>query len=126
LDATRSRLRSKEEPLEHQKLRIGAGTFTDAGQQDAMAVRGSSFRHRRGGDTVMTAETFHFQQRFGMVAIRKEFITLHQLVEAMTIQVREDVEGKPHRRIGEILTDLGHMTPSQIQVVLWEIADGRE
>ncbi len=73
----------------------------------------------------MTVETFHFQLRFGTGAVRKEFITVHQLVEAMAIQVREDVEGKPHRAIGEILVDLGHMTPSQIQVVLWEIADGR-
>ena len=73
----------------------------------------------------MTAETFHFQLRFGMVAVRKEFITVHQLVEAMAIQVREDVEGKPHRPIGAILADLGHMKPSQIQVVLWELANGR-
>jgi hypothetical protein len=60
-----------------------------------------------------------------MVAIEKMFITAHQLVEAMTIQVREDVEGKPHKVIGKILADLGHMTPSQIQVVHWYIADGR-
>ena len=66
-----------------------------------------------------------FRIRFGMAAIKKGFITMEQLMEAMTIQVREDVEGKPHRRIGEILADLGHMTPSQIQGVLWEIADGR-
>jgi hypothetical protein len=60
-----------------------------------------------------------------MVAVEKKLITVEQLVEAITIQVREDVEGEPHRRIGEILADLGYMTPSQIQVVLWEIADGR-
>ncbi len=73
----------------------------------------------------MTVEVSYFRLRFGARAVRKEFVTVHQLVEATTIQVREEVEGKPHRAIGAILADLGHMTPSQIQVVLWEIADGR-
>ncbi len=73
----------------------------------------------------MTVEASHFQLRFGMIAVEKKFITAHQLVEATTIQVREDVAGKPHRPIGAILADLGHMRPSQIQAVLWEIADGR-
>jgi hypothetical protein len=64
--------------------------------------------------------------RFGMVAIEKGFITVDQLGEAIMIQVREDAEGKPHRRIGEILADLAYITPSQIQVVLSELAAGRE
>ena len=69
--------------------------------------------------------TSDFQVRFGIVAIEKGFITGHQLVEATVIQVREDVEGKPHRRIGEILIELGYMRPSQVQVVLWEMANGQ-
>jgi hypothetical protein len=73
----------------------------------------------------MTDQVSHFRLRFGMVAVRKEFVTMEQLVEAMTIQVREDVKGKPHRAIGEILADLVHMTPSQIDEVLMEIAAGR-
>ena len=71
------------------------------------------------------AETSYFQVRFGMVAVEKGFISGHQLVEATVTQVREDVEGKPHRPIGEILVELGYMRPSQVQVVLWEIANGR-
>jgi hypothetical protein len=66
-----------------------------------------------------------FQIRFGMIAVEKGFITGHQLVEATVIQVREDVEGRPHRPIGEILVGLGYMRPSQVQVVLWEIANDR-
>jgi hypothetical protein len=61
-----------------------------------------------------------------MVAVEKRFITAHQLVGVTTIRVREDAEGKPHRFIGEILVDLGHMTTSQINEVLREIAGGRE
>jgi hypothetical protein len=69
--------------------------------------------------------TRDFQIRFGMIAVEKGFITGHQLVEAAVIQVREDVEGKPHRPIGEILVELGYMRPSQVQVVLWELENGR-
>jgi hypothetical protein len=67
----------------------------------------------------------HFQVRFGMTAMRKGFITVHQLMEAIAIQVREDVEGKPHRFVGKILSDLGYMTPSQVGQVLRDIAAGR-
>jgi len=73
----------------------------------------------------MTVEVSYFRLRFGALAVRKEFVTVHQLVEATTIQVREDVEGKPHRAIGEILADLGYMTTSQIDEVLMAIAAGR-
>ena len=73
----------------------------------------------------MTVEVSYFRLRFGALAVRKEFVTVEQLVEAMTIQVRKDVEGKPHRAIGSILADLGHMKPSQIDEVLVEIANGR-
>jgi hypothetical protein len=60
-----------------------------------------------------------------MIAVEKKFITAHQLVEATTIQVREDVEGKPHRSVGAILVDRGYITPFQIDEVLRDIASGR-
>ena len=72
----------------------------------------------------MTDETSQFQVRFGMVAVRKEFVTVPQLVEAMAIQAREDVTGEPHRFVGKILVDLGYMTFSQIGDVLRDIAAG--
>ena len=72
----------------------------------------------------MTVEVSHFQVRFGMIAVEKKFITPHQLVEATTIQVREDIEGKRHRPVGAILADLGHITASQIGEVLRDIAGG--
>jgi hypothetical protein len=70
------------------------------------------------------AETSHFEVRFGSVAIWREFITARQLVEATVIQVTEDVGGKPHRLIGEILVEQGYMTPAQVDKVLDEIEDG--
>jgi hypothetical protein len=59
-----------------------------------------------------------------MIAVEKRFITAHHLLEATTIQVKEDVEGKPHRPLGAILADLGHMRPSQIDEVLRDLAGG--
>jgi hypothetical protein len=70
----------------------------------------------------MAEEISHFQARFGMVAVGKEFITADQLVEATVIQVREDVEKMRHRSIGEILVDRGHLTTLQVEEVLREIA----
>lgn len=71
----------------------------------------------------MTVQTFRHDLRFGMVAVRNNFITVDQLVEAITIQVKEDVEGKPHRPIGKILTEIGHMTPFQTHEVLKDLAE---
>jgi len=90
-----------------------------------MVVRGHSLKLGRGGYAAMTELVSHLQSRFGVVAVEKELITVDQLVAAMTIQLREDADGKPHRPIGATLADLGHMTPSQIPVVVWEIADSR-
>lgn len=57
-------------------------------------------------------------KRFGVIAIEKGFITLEQLVEAMTIQIMEGIEGKKHRLIGQILLSLEYLTSSQIDEVL--------
>jgi len=43
--------------------------------------------------------TSHFRVRFGMVAVRKGFITAQQSVEDTVIQGK----GKPHRSVGAIL-----------------------
>ncbi|MBW1888658.1 MAG: hypothetical protein JRI52_09975 [Deltaproteobacteria bacterium] len=57
-------------------------------------------------------------KRFGFMAVEMGFITLDQIIEAMKIQVREDLEKPKHRLIGEILVDLGFMNPSQVDEVL--------
>ena len=64
----------------------------------------------------MTIE--HLEKRFGTVAVEKRFITLDQFMEAMKIQVKEDMEFATHRRIGEILIELGFMDASHINRVL--------
>ena len=57
-------------------------------------------------------------KRFGVIAVEKGFITLEQLVEAMTTQIQEGIEGKKHRLIGQILLSLGYLTSSQIDEVM--------
>ena len=57
------------------------------------------------------------EPRFGDTAISKGFITIDQLVEALTRQIKEDENAKmgEHRLIGEILVDLGYMKPHQVR-----------
>ncbi|MFH1487340.1 MAG: hypothetical protein ABII06_00385 [Pseudomonadota bacterium] len=59
-----------------------------------------------------------FEKRFGMTAVAKGYITLEQLIEAMKTQVSEDVDKATHRLIGEILVEMGFITPAQIIEVL--------
>ena len=58
------------------------------------------------------------EKRFGLIAVGKGFITLEQLIEAMKIQVEEDIQDASHRLIGEILVDIGAMSAPQIIDVL--------
>ncbi len=62
--------------------------------------------------------TKHFEKRFGMVAVEKGFVTSEQVVEAIAIQVEENLEQQKHRFIGTVLVDQGYMRHSQIQEVL--------
>jgi hypothetical protein len=45
----------------------------------------------------------HFEKQFGIIAIEKGFIKPDNLIDALEIQVQEDIEYKTHRLIGEIL-----------------------
>ena len=60
----------------------------------------------------------HYEKQFGIIAIEKGFISPDNLIEALKVQVEEDIEYKTHRLIGEILMDKNHITASQIQEVL--------
>jgi hypothetical protein len=62
--------------------------------------------------------TKHFEKRFGMVAVEKGFVTVEQILEAIEIQIRENMEQNKHRFIGTVLVEQGHMRHSQIQEVL--------
>ena len=59
-----------------------------------------------------------FEPRFGDIATSKRFITLAQLIEAMTVQVRDETKMGARRLLGEILIELGFMTGDQVKQVL--------
>ncbi len=63
-------------------------------------------------------ETEHLDRRFGVSAVKKGWITADQIVEALRIQVMEDIEKGTHRLIGLILLEQGLLTLSQIDEVL--------
>jgi hypothetical protein len=66
-------------------------------------------------------ETEHLEKRFGILAVEKGFITADQLIEALKIQVMEDIEKGKHRLVGRILLDQGLITLSQIDDLLESI-----
>ena len=58
------------------------------------------------------------EKRFGVIALGKGFITLTQLIEAMKIQVTEDLEKGRHRLLGQILIEKNVMNSAQVKEVL--------
>ena len=64
----------------------------------------------------MSAE--HYEKRFGMIAVEKGYISPSQVLEAMEVQVKENMEKNQHRTLGELLVELGYMDKAQVKVVL--------
>jgi hypothetical protein len=69
----------------------------------------------------MSEQPDRYVKRYGQIAIEKGFITKDQLIEALTIQVTEEISGEGHRLTGVILIDLGYITLSQDLEVLNEL-----
>lgn len=58
------------------------------------------------------------EHRFGFIAEKRGFIAANQLVEALEIQVMENIEKREHRFIGDILHGLGYVSREQLNEVL--------
>ncbi len=63
-------------------------------------------------------EAVHLEKRFGVLAVEKRLVTADQVIDALRIQVMEDIEQGEHRLIGRILLEQGLLTLSQIDEVL--------
>ena len=50
---------------------------------------------------------------FGQVVLKRGYAKIEQLLECLEIQQKEDLEGLPHRRIGDIMRERGYLTPLQ-------------
>jgi hypothetical protein len=64
------------------------------------------------------------EERFGIHAVRRGFITQDQLDLAIRIQQRESQETGKKRFIGRILVDQGLMSISQIDEILNALGKG--
>ena len=58
---------------------------------------------------------------FGEVALGKGYVSVADLYEALTIQARLEAAQGPYRFLGEILSELGHMSEKQVLEVLNEL-----
>lgn len=74
-------------------------------------------------DKTKTAD--HGARRFGVTAVQEGFITQDQLLKALSAQVIDDLEERPHRLIGEILCDQGAMTLAHSNKVLQTLEEFR-
>ena len=63
-------------------------------------------------------ETEHLEKRFGVLAVERGFVTAAQVIEALRIQVTEDMDEGKHRIIGRIFLEQGLMTLSEVDEVL--------
>ena len=61
------------------------------------------------------------EKRFGLLAVKKGYITAEQVMNARAIQVKEKNELRKSRPIGTILQEQGLMTLMQIDEVLQEL-----
>jgi hypothetical protein len=55
------------------------------------------------------------EQQFGIIAVRKNFITPQDLIDGYLIQAQEEEEKEERRRIGDILAHLGLSTKEQVE-----------
>ena len=63
-------------------------------------------------------ETQHLEKRFGVIAIESGYVTPKEFVDALKIQVMEDIEKGRHRLIGRILLERGYISSGQVREVL--------
>ena len=59
---------------------------------------------------------------FGLIAVRKGFVTADDHVKALEIQVLEELEFGVHRKVGEILLDQKVMATGQMGEVLNDLS----
>ena len=65
-----------------------------------------------------TAKIEYYEKRFGIIAIERGFISPEELIEALKVQVSEEIEIGKHRLLGEILLYQDRITARQIDEVV--------
>ena len=65
-----------------------------------------------------TGKIEHYEKHFGIISIEKGFISSKDLIEALKVQVGEEIEIGKHRLLGEILLCEDKITAIQIDDVV--------
>jgi hypothetical protein len=60
----------------------------------------------------------YFLKRFGAIAVEKGFVTKEQIIHALEVQAKENLEEGKHRLLGQILMDEGLLTAAQVDDIL--------
>ena len=63
--------------------------------------------------------------RFGLLALKKGYVTERQLGMAVSLQMKEDIEQAPHRYLGEIMLDMGLLNNTEIEDLLLSLNNQR-
>lgn len=64
--------------------------------------------------------------RFGVTAFAKGYVTIEQVQRGLAEQIDDDLMGRPHRLLGDILRDNGWMTEGQMKAVLVKMGVERD
>ena len=68
-------------------------------------------------------ETEYIEIRFGAAAVKKGFVTPGDIMDALSVQVHEDLSSGEHRPLGTILLDKNLITAPQLKEVLKSIEE---
>lgn len=68
-------------------------------------------------------ETEYTEIRFGATAVKKGFVTTDDILNALSVQVHEDLSLGEHRPLGKILLDEDLITAPQLKEVLKAIEE---
>ena len=66
---------------------------------------------------------YNFEKRFGKIAVGKGFLTENQLMDALKIQLKENLHFNSHRLIGLILIEKGWLNDTQVKEILLDLND---
>ena len=66
----------------------------------------------------MSERKLDYIKRFGTAAVEKGYITIEQLIEALAIQVKGEIECGSHRLLGSILFEQDIITGDQLQALV--------
>lgn len=62
-----------------------------------------------------------YYPRSGHIAVMLGFITIEQLNDAMSQQIDDNLNNRPHRFLGEILMDNGWITHDDLNIIIDEL-----